>query len=105
ECTGPLPRNPRDFRFAGVDGRGRQQLVRDHRNGGAAIIRIDDPGGGSEGYTFDIMWGNAAPPVQGREEDRGFGREGNRGPEDYSPRPDRDRYAFYHDREDAFRGD
>src|SRR5580698_10292068 len=62
ECTGPLPRNPGDFRFAGVDGRGRQQLVRDPRNGGTAVIRIDDPDNGSEGYTFDIMWGNAAPP-------------------------------------------
>src|SRR5271166_746199 len=27
ECTGPLPSNPGDFRFAGVDGRGRQQLT------------------------------------------------------------------------------
>jgi hypothetical protein len=65
ECTGRLPRN---FRFAGVDGRGRQQLVRDPRNGGAAIIRIDDPGGGSEVYTFDIMWGKcgASGPASGR---------------------------------------
>src|SRR5258708_29843029 len=26
ECNGPMPSNPADFRFAGVDGRGRQQL-------------------------------------------------------------------------------
>src|SRR5512137_419633 len=38
ECTGPLPANPRDFRFAGVDGRGRQELVRDPRNSGAAVV-------------------------------------------------------------------
>ena len=57
ECTGPLPQNPADFRFSGVDGRGRQQLVRDPRNGGAAVVRIEDPSGGSEGYTFDLTWG------------------------------------------------
>ena len=31
QCTSPLPANPVDFRFSGVDGRGRQQLVRDPR--------------------------------------------------------------------------
>lgn len=84
ECTGPLPRNPDDFRFAGVDGRGRQQLLRSPDRGGAAIVRIEDPGGGSEGYTFDIMWSN-----------------GPRGVQD----PERDREAFHHNREDAFRRD
>ena len=57
ECTGPLPSNPAGFRFEGIDGRGRQNLVRDPRNGGAAVIRIEDTSGGAEGYTFDIMWG------------------------------------------------
>jgi hypothetical protein len=55
-CNRPMPRNPGDFRFQGVDGRGRQTLVRDPRNGGPAVVRIEDPQGGSEGYTFDIMW-------------------------------------------------
>ena len=32
-----MPRNPGDFRFAGVDGRGRQSLVRDPRGGGPAV--------------------------------------------------------------------
>jgi hypothetical protein len=59
ECTGALPPNPADFRFQGIDGRGRQTLVRDPRNsGGAAVIRIEDTDSGSEGYTFDIMWGS-----------------------------------------------
>src|SRR3954449_729814 len=40
ECTGPLPATPADFRFAGVDGRGRQELVRDPRQGGVAVVRI-----------------------------------------------------------------
>jgi hypothetical protein len=57
ECTSPLPANAMDFRFSGVDGRGRQQLLRDPRNGGAAVVRIEDPSGGAEGYTFDITWG------------------------------------------------
>lgn len=98
QCTGPLPRNPGDFRFAGVDGRGHQQLVGDPRNGGPAVIRIDDPDNGQEGYTFDIMWNNAAPPpptVERRPEDR-------RGPDDRRPGFDRDGDAFHHDRDEAF---
>jgi hypothetical protein len=56
ECTGPLPANPANFRFEGVDGRGRQSLVRDPRNGGVAIVQIEDREGGAEGYTFDLVW-------------------------------------------------
>jgi hypothetical protein len=56
-CNQPLPNNPVGFRFQGIDGRGRQQLVRDpNSSGGVAVIRIDDPQAGSEGYTGDIMW-------------------------------------------------
>ena len=57
ECSDPLPRNPADFRFRGIDGRGRQDLVADPRsNRGVAVVRIEDSKGGSEGYTFDIEW-------------------------------------------------
>ena len=57
ECSAPMPPNPGDFRFSGVDGRGRQTLVRDPRNSrGTAVVRIEDPKGGREGYTFDIEW-------------------------------------------------
>jgi hypothetical protein len=56
ECTGPLPPDAPNFRFSGVDGRGRQELVRDPRNGGVAVVRIQDSQGGSEGYTFDLTW-------------------------------------------------
>jgi hypothetical protein len=57
ECTSPLPPMPADFRFRGVDGRGRQELVADPRsNRGLAVVRIEDPQGGREGYTFDIEW-------------------------------------------------
>ena len=57
QCNAPLPRDPVNFRFQGIDGRGRQDLVRDPRNGGAAVVRIEDPKNGSEGYTFDLIWG------------------------------------------------
>jgi hypothetical protein len=57
DCNQPFPSNPADFSFRGVDGRGRQTLVRDPRgNRGVAVIRIQDTQGGSEGYTGDIMW-------------------------------------------------
>ena len=58
ECTSAMPSNPVNFRFAGVDGRGRQSLIRDPRNGGGAIVQIEDPDNGSEAYTFDLIWGN-----------------------------------------------
>jgi hypothetical protein len=62
ECSGPMPPNMADFRFSGVDGRGRQTLISDPRNNrGLAVIRIEDPKGGREGYTFDIEWRGAAP--------------------------------------------
>ena len=32
ECTDPLPYNMSDFRFKGIDGRGKAQLVQDPRN-------------------------------------------------------------------------
>src|SRR6266487_6081463 len=57
QCNAPMPPNPVNFRFAGVDGRGRQTLVRDPRNGGPAVVRIEDSKSGSEGYTFDLFWG------------------------------------------------
>lgn len=57
ECTGPLPANPSEFRFRGIDGRGRQELAADPRNNrGLAVVRIEDPQGGREGYTFDLEW-------------------------------------------------
>jgi hypothetical protein len=74
-CSAPMPRNMANFRFSGVDGRGRQQLVSDPRsNHGVAVVRIEDPKAGREGYTFDIEWsgGEDRPPDQrndGRRDD------------------------------------
>jgi len=95
-CNMPMSPNPEGFRFAGVDGRGRQSLVRPPERGGPAVIRIEDPQGGSEGYTFDIFWqvgggyrpepsAQVAPPPPPAERDR----DGDR---------------FYRDREDFYRG-
>ena len=57
KCNQPLPRNPYNFRFQGVDGRGRQYMLKDPAsNNGVAVIRIEDNRGGMEGYTGDIMW-------------------------------------------------
>ncbi len=89
ECSGIMPSRPGDFRFQGVDGRGSQTLVRDPQNGGPAVIQIQDSDNGSEGYTFDIFWGN-----QVNSYDRGGDYGG------YAPVPDRgyDRGGYNSDR-------
>ena len=72
-CTGAMPANPADFRFAGINGRGRQILVSDPRNnGGAAVIRIEDSSDGAAGYTFEVTWAIGYAPGQNRG-DRGGG--------------------------------
>jgi len=61
ECSDPLPYNMSDFRFRGIDGRGNVRLVQDPRtNNSMAVVRIDDPKGGAEGYTFDLEWSGAS---------------------------------------------
>jgi len=76
-CTAPLPPDPVEFRFKGIDGRGRVFLDRDPRaNRGTAVIRIEDPKSGREGYTFDLLWRGAyvppppPPPVYSDRDDR-----------------------------------
>ncbi len=72
ECTDSLPRNPIDFRFRGIDGRGHVELVRDPSdNRGVAVVHIDDYKGGREGYTFDLEW-------RGSSGDWGSGNNGGR---------------------------
>jgi hypothetical protein len=83
ECSSALPAHPFGFRFAGVDGRGNQQLIADPGRTGTAVVRIDDPRSGAEGYTFDIFWNGAEgfapppPPIEPRRE--GFDRDRDRG--------------------------
>jgi hypothetical protein len=79
-CSQPMPMNPAEFRFSGVDGRGRQTLIREPGRGGPAVIRIEDPQGGREGYTFDIFWrggaGGYGDHNPGRYPDRSQGPQG-----------------------------
>jgi len=100
ECTGVMPSNPADFRFQGIDGRGRQTLVRDPRNGGSAVVRIEDPDGGNEGYTFDIMW-SADNYSQNRGDYRDQGQVGQFGPRpgdrDYRSAGPQGDYDRWHD--------
>jgi hypothetical protein len=94
QCTSPMPPNPGEFRFAGVDGRGSQQLVRDPRSGGSAVVRIEDPPSGSEGYTFDIFWSGGGRNYSGQDRGGPPPREQDRGFDGLPPRnddPDRDR--------------
>jgi hypothetical protein len=66
QCSTGLPRNPGDFRFIKVRGRGSAQLIGDpRRNGGRAVVHIADPKGGRETYIFDLQWrgsGGGPPP-------------------------------------------
>jgi hypothetical protein len=76
QCNTVMPPNPGNFRFSGIDGRGRQSLLRNPGAGSPAVVRIEDPQGGSEGYTFDLEWregfapGPPPPVVVERERDR-----------------------------------
>src|SRR6478735_10667630 len=54
DCTGTIPANPQHLGFTGVDGRGRQELVRTPQNGGATVVRIQDPSAGQDSYAFDL---------------------------------------------------
>ena len=86
QCTGPLPRRIEDFRFDPQEGRGRQDLVRDPRQGGPVVVRIEDRQGGAEGYKFDIYWGGGYGPGGGP----GYGGPGP-GPGPGGPYPPRAR--------------
>jgi hypothetical protein len=94
ECNGQIPRNPADFRFRGIDGRGDVNLVSDPRNNGTAVVRINDPKGGSEGYTFDLEWTGGS--YGGLNDGYGYGRD-RYGRDDYrynrNDRLSRDGYA------------
>lgn len=83
QCNQAMPINPSDFQFKGIDGRGRQSLVRDpNSNRGVTVVRLEDPKGGSEGYTFDLMWkgSNGSPSNSGGwNNGNGSGWGGNRG--------------------------
>ncbi len=76
ECNQELPNNPNDFRFKGIDGRGRQTLMRNPGRG-PAVIRIEDSKGGREGYTFDIFWRGSSGNLGGDDNRGGVFGNGN----------------------------
>ena len=80
KCNQPLPMRPNNFRFKGIDGRGRQALVRDpNGNNGVAVVRIEDNRGGMQGYTGDIMWNGGSGSWNGNGWDNGAGGGNNNG--------------------------
>ena len=98
QCTATMPVNPADFRFAGVDGRGKQELIRDPRNGGVAVVRIEDPQAGAEAYTFDLIWTAAKGYPTNSDSNRGLGREngslGQRAPDNRTYPDQRDTRSY-----------
>jgi hypothetical protein len=79
QCSAPLPHMPLDFRLFAVEGRGSVRVVREPRsNSGRAVVRIDDPQGGSARYRFDFQWQGASGGgwSPGPPPDRGPGRGG-----------------------------
>jgi hypothetical protein len=72
ECSAEMPRDPAEFSFRMVSGRGKAQLLEPARAGAPAIIRVEDPQGGAGEYRLEIYW-------------RGFG--GERGDRGYPPPP------------------
>jgi hypothetical protein len=69
ECTGMMPFNMGDFHFAAAHGRGNMRLVQDPRNGGAAVVEINDPQGGADVYAFDLIWERGVAVTQDRRDD------------------------------------
>lgn len=96
ECTRPIPANPPNFRFSEVDGRGRQELVRSPRDGGVAVVRIEDPQSGSGEYRFELMWGGGGDGDR-RDMDRRDQRGGGDG--------DREHQQYQQDRDRFFQGE
>ena len=86
ECSAVMPANAPNFRFRGVDGRGKVELIQAPQNGGPAVVRIDDPDNGSEGYTFEFTWGGGFTRDGGPREAPGYGPP-PAGPQPYGPPP------------------
>ncbi len=75
ECSQAMPAGNAlaNFRFRGVDGRGRVELAEDPNPGNrfTARVRIQDSKGGDEGYTFRVQWENRNPGAM--NDSSGFG--------------------------------
>lgn len=77
ECSQPMPYGSAlaNFRFRGVDGRGRVELAEapDSGNRYTARVRIQDSKGGDEGYTFRVQWDNRNPGMSADSGGQGWG--------------------------------
>lgn len=56
ECSAEMPRDPEEFGFRMVGGRGRANLIQPARAGAPAVIRVEDPQGGAGEYRLEIFW-------------------------------------------------
>jgi hypothetical protein len=63
DCTGPMPANA-NLRLS-ANGRGRTELVGTPRNGGPAVVRIEDKEGGAQVYQFELSWNGGGQGYQG----------------------------------------
>ncbi len=102
ECTSAMPPNPAHFQFAGLNGRGHQNLTAEPRNGSPAVVRIEDSEGGASEYTFRLTWGDdrgGQDRGPSAREDRGFDDNGDR-QGDHRRGVD----GYHNDRDGFFRG-
>jgi hypothetical protein len=100
ECSRPMPTSG-DVRFTAESGRGRQEMIRSVREGGEAVIRIEDPQSGAGEYRFRLTWGGDGDRRDQGAMDRGRGgdrpdqaandrgRDGDRRDGDYQQERDR----------------
>lgn len=83
ECSQPLPSGDAlaDFRWRGIDGRGRVELLEepDRRNRFTAIVRIEDTKGGGQEHHFRLTWRNLRPGSGGASDWGGWGGDGDGG--------------------------
>ena len=84
ECSRPVPPNA-NVRFEAESGRGRQEMVRQGREGEPVVVHIEDPESGAGEYRFRLVWGSEMGDR--REQgavDRDRDREGDRRGGDYA---------------------
>ena len=77
DCNQPLPSNPTNFKFNGVDGHGKQMLSADpNSNGGVAVVRIVNNSSNNEGYTGDVTWSGGSSTGWNNGPSGGYGNRG-----------------------------
>jgi hypothetical protein len=81
-CTGAMPRDA-DVRVD-IDGRGHAQVVSSPRNGGPAVIRIEDSEGGAATYRVQLWWSAFDAGVRQQAGNGGF-RDGRNGRDNFGP--------------------